>query len=67
LTASILSLRSIKQGLHQRLPNEEEFWTFQVRMPRRTQKTGGLLQKRRGYLTHAGLAAMAVAASLGPA
>jgi hypothetical protein len=41
--------------------------TYQVRMPRRPQKTGGLLQGRRGYLTHAGLAAMAEAARLGPA
>jgi len=38
-----------------------------VRMPRRPQKTGGLLLKRRGYMTHAGLAVMAVAARLGPA
>jgi hypothetical protein len=38
-----------------------------VRMPRRPQKTGGLQQKRRGYMTHAGLAVMAVAARLGPA
>jgi hypothetical protein len=38
-----------------------------VKMPRRPQKTGGLLQKRRGQMTHAGLAMMAVAARLGPA
>ena len=36
-------------------------------MPRRPQKTGGLPQKRRGYMTHAGLAVMAVRARLGPA
>jgi hypothetical protein len=36
-------------------------------MPRRPQKTGGLSQKRRGQMTHAGLALMAVKASLGPA
>ena len=40
---------------------------FKVRMPRRSQKAGELLQERRGYLTHAGLPAMAGAARLGPA
>jgi len=36
-------------------------------MPRRPQKTGGLPQEHRGYMTHAGLAVMAVRARLGPA
>jgi len=36
-------------------------------MPRRPQKTGGLLQSRRGQMTHAGLAMMAVTARLDPA
>jgi hypothetical protein len=38
-----------------------------VKMPRRPQKTGGLSLKRRGQMTHAGLALMAVRARLGPA
>jgi len=38
-----------------------------VKMPRRPQKTGGLWQKRRGQMTHAGLAPMAVRAKLDPA
>jgi hypothetical protein len=40
---------------------------FKVRMPRRPQKADRLMQERRGYLTHAGLALMAVRARLGPA
>ncbi len=44
------------------------FKTEKVKMPRRPRQTGGAgALSRRGRMTHAGLAAMAVAASLGPA
>jgi hypothetical protein len=50
-------------ALPQNMSKEEQT----VKMPRRPQKTGGLLQERRGQMTHAGLALMAVRARLGPA